>query len=113
MKENFGGKAKRATVSVNHVVFYQPEASGEAIVASKQLYANHYYEASLGLTMMVEDPESSEPGFYLMHINRSRIDVLREVPRFLAGDLFKGARELLDKKMKTVKKNAEELYQAK
>ncbi len=113
MVENFGGKAKRPTLSVHHIVFYQPEAGGEMIVASKQLYANHYYEAALGLTVIVDDPENSELGFYLMHINRSRIDVLREVPGFLASDLFKGARTLLDEKMQLVKKNAEALYQAK
>lgn len=113
MKENFGGDPKRPIISVNHVVFYQPEGSRMAIVASKQLYATHYYEAAFGLTIMVDDPENSDPGFYLMHINRSMIDVLRRVPGFLAGDLFKGARNLLHKKMTTVKQNMEALYQTK
>ncbi len=45
--------------------------------------------------------------------NRSMIDVLREIPGFLAGDLFKGARNLLHEKMTTVKQNMETLYQTK
>ena len=71
----------------------------------------HYYEAALGLTVMIQDLEAPEPGFYLMHINRSRIDVLRRVPRFLATDLFQGAQDLVDEKMTLIKKKMEELYQ--
>ena len=47
-----------------------------------------------------------------MHVTRSRIDVLREVPGFLAGDLFKGIRELLNTKMITVKENIEDIVSA-
>ena len=110
MVEQFGGKAKRPTISINHIMFYQPE-SGEMMVASKRIYATHYYETALGVTVIAKDPESPEPGFYLMHIHRSRIDALREVPGALAGDLFKGARELLNAKMTMVKENMEKLYQ--
>ena len=111
MVERFGGKAKRPTISINHIMFYQPK-SGEMIVASKRICATHYYETALGLTVIAKDPESPESEFYLMHIHRSRIDVLREVPGALAGDLFKGARELLNAKMTMVKENMEKLYQA-
>ena len=41
MIEDFGGQAKRPTISLNHRVSYQPEA-GSLILASKQLYATHY-----------------------------------------------------------------------
>jgi len=113
MKENLGGRAERPVMSMNHLVFYRPpDTGGEAIVASKQLYATHYFEAALGLTVMVDDPERRGPGFYLMHINRSRIDILREIPRFLARTLFMGAHKRLKKKMTTVKKNVEEAYRA-
>ncbi|MDY7035668.1 MAG: hypothetical protein SV375_05830 [Thermodesulfobacteriota bacterium] len=112
-KENFGGKAKRSIININHDVFYQrPGARNELIVASKQLYATHYYEAALGLTMMIDDPENNEPGFYLMHLNRSRIDVLREIPGFLAKRLFKRVNKLLHTKMSIAKKNMEGAYRA-
>ena len=106
MIENFGGQAKRPTISINHFVMYQPK-DGEMIAASKQLYANHYYEAALGLTVMVKDPENPGSAIYLMHISRTRIDALREVPKFLAGDLYKGAEDLLDEKMTIIKEEME------
>ena len=112
-KENFDGKAKQPIISINHAVFYQrPDADKGVIIASKQLYASHYFEAALGLTVIVDDPESADPGFYLMHINRSRIDILREIPEFLTRDFFKGAHNLIDKRMMTVKKNVEDAYKA-
>jgi hypothetical protein len=104
--ENFGTKAKRPTISLNHFVIYQPK-DGEMIAASKQLYANHYYEAALGVTVMVKDPDNPESAIYLMHISRSRVDALREIPKFLTGDLYKGAEELLDQKLGIIKKEIE------
>lgn len=72
--------------SITHVSIYvQP---GRAVVASKQIYASHYFEASLGLTAALDDPgKASAPGMYLVYVNRSRID-------FLSG-LFGGLRRAL------------------
>lgn len=109
MIENFGGKANRPTVTASQRIMYQPEGNTETVVATKQLYANHYYEAALGLTFLVDAPDAGKPGFYLVHINRARIDALREVPKMLAGDVFTGAQELLHKKMTTVKERAAQL----
>ncbi len=106
MIENFGGQAKRPTITVNHRVSYQPEPES-LVVASKQLYANHYYEAGLGLTVMVKDPDNAANSVYLLHISRSRIDALRDVPKLLAGDLYKGAEDLLDEKMTLIKQQIE------
>ena len=66
---------------------------------------------NLSLTGLFEDPESDGKSVYLLNINRARIDVLREVPGFLAGDLHKGARNLLHHKMETVKRNMEKRSQ--
>jgi len=62
---------------------------------------------------MIDDPEGNNEGFYLIYINRSRIDLLRKIPGFLAGKLFKGVHNLVHKKMTIVKENIEEVYQAK
>lgn len=111
MKEILGGEAKRPVMSINHAIFYQrPGLEGEMIVASKQLYATHYFEAALGLTIVVGDRAGSEPAFYLMHINRSRIDIMREIPGFMVRFYFKGTHNLFHKKMTTVKKNMEAAY---
>ena len=76
--ETFGLKP---VTSITHVSIYvQP---GRAVAASKQIYASHYFDASLGLTAALDDPgEVSGPGMYLVYINRSRIDLLRG---FLGG----------------------------
>lgn len=83
-----GGKAKRPIIFLYHLVTYQLPGSSDTIVALKQIYASHYYDAALGLTLMVADPES-DSRFYLLHFDRGRIDVLRNVPAFLL-DGFKG-----------------------
>jgi hypothetical protein len=111
MVENFGGKANRPTVTASQFLMYQPASQSETVVVSKQLYANHYYEAALGLTIMADAPDMGKPGFYLIHVNRARIDALREVPKMMAGDVFTGAQELLHKKMTTVKERTEKLRQ--
>jgi hypothetical protein len=74
-KEKFGYKA---VVSLTHVTIYRlvrPEADW-TLIASKQIYANHYFQGSLGLAMFVENkgPASNTDG-YLMYLNRSRADL--------------------------------------
>ena len=61
-------------LSVNHVVLVnRPTPSGWLVLAvSKQLYANHYYESSLGVTAFVGGKEA---GSYLISINRTRADI--------------------------------------
>jgi hypothetical protein len=57
--------------------------------------------------------KKSKPCFYLVHILRKRIDVLRKIPGFLARMVFGEARELVHKQMKTIKKNIEDAYKGK
>jgi len=81
--ESFGLKP---VASITHVSIYvQP---GRAVVASKQIYASHYFDASLGMTAALDDTgKTSAPGMYLVYVNRSRID-------FLSG-FFGGLRRAL------------------
>ncbi|MGE0591049.1 MAG: hypothetical protein AB7G23_03725 [Vicinamibacterales bacterium] len=45
--------------------------------ASKQIYATHYFDTSLGLTLLLHDPGAAPGGgTLLVYANRSRIDVL-------------------------------------
>ena len=46
------------------------------LIASKQIYANHYFEASLGLTVALAAGQGPSPSFYLLYFNRSRSDAL-------------------------------------
>lgn len=67
----------RPVISITHV------ATAEAVhdspvayaIGSKQIYAMHYYDASLGLTLLVPDRTASSPATYVIYLNRSRIDL--------------------------------------
>jgi hypothetical protein len=73
-KEKFG---IQPVTSVTHVTIYPRKRgnSSEVLIASKQLYATHYFESSLAFTMML--PLESGDGSYLLYLNRSRSDTLR------------------------------------
>ena len=82
--------------AVNHVIYWSKERMGPAVVvsvthlavarvdgvpplayaaASKQIYSSHYFDASLGLTIVLHD-EARPDSAYLVYANRSRIDAL-------------------------------------
>ena len=110
LKEDFGKKKARPILSVNHLVFYRPQASNTPpIVAMKQIYATHYFEASLGLTAILENPAGNGNSIYLLNLSRARIDLLREVPGFLSGQLRTGSRDMLYKRISAVKTNMERI----
>jgi hypothetical protein len=71
-KEDFGLKP---VISMTHAVLYlwrHGDEEEELIVASKQFYASHYFDSSLGLTAVFEVEEGESEGRYLVYINRSR-----------------------------------------
>jgi hypothetical protein len=70
-KESFGLKP---VVGLYHVTLYQRPVAGQEqiLIASKQIYANHYFQAVLELMALVPDLDS--PGFYLLELTRARID---------------------------------------
>jgi len=80
-KENFGF---RPVISITQVVIW--ERPGQTWIASKQIYASHYFNGSLGLTVLADasgDPGGS--GAYLLYLNRSNIDVVARS----AGGLYR------------------------
>jgi len=63
--------------SLNHLTIIMPESGRTtALVASHQIYADHYYENSLTITAFVEDGHRS--GVYLLSLIRSCFDDLRK-----------------------------------
>jgi hypothetical protein len=77
---NFGLKP---TLRINHLVMTR-QPSG-AIVASKMLYASHYFWTALELRALVPDPQRG-PGFWFVTESRSRSDGLSGfVGRLLRG----------------------------
>jgi len=67
----------KPVLAVNHIMIYKrsAESGPQILVASKQIYANHYFDSSLALTAFVSVPGGS-PGSYLLYENRSRADGL-------------------------------------
>jgi hypothetical protein len=68
-KDKFGPKA---TISIYHTtVWRDPAPTGRALIASKRIYASHYFRGGLDILAVVPAPGG---GFYLMDLYRARID---------------------------------------
>jgi hypothetical protein len=66
----------RPVTSITHVSTAAIADSPVAYaIASKQIYAMHYYDASLGLTLLLHDRASGSHATYIVYLNRSRIDL--------------------------------------
>jgi hypothetical protein len=71
-KEDVGPKV---IISVTHMAIVRVSDGPVAYAAaSKQLYGSHYFDSSLGLTLLLEDEQPSST--VLVYLNRSRVDVL-------------------------------------
>ena len=68
----------RRILSVNHLVLYPPpEQPGMTVVAVKQIYANHYFEAGFELTAILDRAGAEgKPGIYLAVFRKWRFDNL-------------------------------------
>ena len=109
-KEKFGLKP---VVSVTHIsIYHRPRPRGtDVLIASKGIYATHYFEASLGLTAFIQSQSSDRSRSYLMYINRSRTDALRGLfagfkRALISGSLRDGAK----KNMQLIKTKLESDY---
>jgi hypothetical protein len=95
----------KPTIRITHLVIV-PQPTHVA-VASKMLYASHYFWTALELRVLVPDP-SRGPGFWFVSVNRSRSDGLSG----FVGSLIRGkVRGEVEKGMtaalKTTKTNLE------
>ncbi len=112
-KEDIG--ANYNVVSLNHIILLIPDdPTLSPTIVSKQIYADHYFEASLRLTTAVENPETATSSMYFLHLNRSRIDALRR-NGFLTGTIRSriqsGLINSMSQRMKAIKEKLEALYQ--
>jgi hypothetical protein len=63
----------KPTIRISHLVIQ--ERPHQTVVASKMLYASHYFWTALELRVLLPEPARG-PGFWLVTINRSRSDGL-------------------------------------
>jgi len=69
----------KPVVTITHVILYsrREPAAPQVIVASRQIYANHYFDSSLAISAYVGLPNTAGPqDSYLLYTNRSRADAL-------------------------------------
>jgi len=78
-KEDFG---VRPVMRLQHQVIHRTPDT--ILVATNQIYADHYLDASLTVTLALDAPHTDgKPGFYMVVVNRSRTRSLNGVMRSL------------------------------
>ena len=68
----------RTVTSITHMVLARLPATASPaayVAASRQIYGSQLYEASLGLTAILQDP-ARDGQMYLVYANRSRVDAI-------------------------------------
>lgn len=65
--------ASTPTTSLTHAIIAAP-AAGLTAIATRQIYASHFFHASLGLTLLGDTAGPTGPGVTVIYINRSRVD---------------------------------------
>jgi hypothetical protein len=72
-KERLNGKA---VIGATHVRLFHGDGrtAPEVLMVGKQIFATHYFDASLGVTILARDRATSVP--CLLYLNRSEVDLL-------------------------------------
>jgi hypothetical protein len=73
----------KPTIRINHVVI--TSAPDHFVVASKQLYASHYFRAAVEIRHLIPDPARGR-GFWLLDVSAARVEGLNG----LVGSLIRG-----------------------
>jgi hypothetical protein len=101
----------RVVVTMTHAIVSAPP-HGPIAIATKQIYASHYFTASLGLTVLADVSTPSGPRTRMIYVNRSRLDafggVLGGVKRAIARSR---ARKGADHTLRALKARLEQEYQ--
>jgi hypothetical protein len=96
----------KATIRINHVII--DERPDIVTVASKQIYASHYFWTALELRVLAPDPSRGR-GFYFVNVNRSRSDGLTGfVGRTIRGKVRNEARSGIEKALQATKAHIEQ-----
>lgn len=77
-KVKFGFKP---VVTVTHAAVYRRgESAPQVLVALEQIYANHYFDSSLGLVAFLNFPSPAVKDYsYMLYTNRSRVDAFNGI----------------------------------
>ena len=68
----------KPVIGVTHMLTWRdPTQPDRVVIAQKQIFASHYFFASLAVTLVEQDPSASTPTTYVVYTNRLRGDLLR------------------------------------
>jgi hypothetical protein len=101
---------RRPVVSVTHLAIVPGEWDSpvQYSVASRQIYAMHYFDVSLGITLLIPDKSASSPATYVVYLNRSRIDLFDGLWGGIARSVVKGrARSLVAEQLERLRETLE------
>ena len=106
--------AARNVVSVTHLsIARTPESPADYAVATKQIYGAHYFDASLGLTVLVRDEAAPSAATYVVYLNRTRIDLFDGLFGGVTRSIVSGkARGTVSDHLGLVQQRLERLYSA-
>ena len=98
-KDDFG---LRPVTSITHLALYAPpESARPAIIGTRQIYATHYFDAALGLTLAFDDGAS---GFYMVCISRARTRSLASFTRAIVrGIVLRRSREAVEQMLRSTR----------
>jgi hypothetical protein len=102
----------RPVISITHVATAAAvdDSPVAYAVGSKQIYAMHYYDASLGLTLLVPDRTAASPVTYVVYLNRSRIDLFDGLFGGVARRLVAGrARTLVGQQLQRLQRSVPQM----
>ena len=106
-KEDFG---VRPVLRLTHQVIYRTPAPARVVViATNQIYADHYLDASLTVTMAIDATEADgRPAFDMISVSRARTRSLSGVLRtFVRGTVQNRSRDALKKILASTKASLE------
>jgi hypothetical protein len=101
---------RRPVVSVTHLAIVpgERESAVTYAIASRQIYAMHYFDASLGITLLVPDTTAARPATYVVYLNRTRIDLFDGMLGGITRQVVKGkARSLVAEQLERVRRTLE------
>ena len=81
----------KPVISVTHVGIVRPASDRRLpaiLVAGKQIFATHYVEGGLGLTMLLHN--AANGGLYLVYVNRTELDLLKGFVGVFARRILEG-----------------------
>lgn len=110
---NKGAFGLKPTTRISQMAIYPVARPGSAsgvhtVVATKQVYSNHYFSATLELRTIVHDPERPGAGYYMFYTTRSRVTNLTGIFGPIVRSIVKSrARSGMERLLQTTKRSVE------